>query len=177
MSIIPTWALILVAVLSLAVAIMPPKWLNPMISHLNRVFKSALAFKGESGSDDANDDQRAECVISGNGERTTERILKIEDLDELDQIFGDIMALPPDHRHKTEKVFAAYWLKRGKLESKRLDEAWGAVALAAVTHSKGNADNDHDPRFSHRVYRENLTDVQTRIFPETADAETPIGAS
>ena len=38
-SIIPTWVLILVAVSSFVVAIMPPKWLNPMIEHLNRVFK------------------------------------------------------------------------------------------------------------------------------------------
>ena len=129
----------------------------------------ALAFRGESGSDDANDKQRANCAISGNGERTTERILKIEDLDELDQIFGDFMALPPNNRYKTEKVFAVYWLKRGKLEGKRLGEAWSAVALAAVTHSEGNADNDHDPGFSDRVYREDLTDVKIHIFPESAN--------
>lgn len=155
MNIIPTWMLILGAVLGVVVAVAPSRYLDAGLTYLKRVAVMLLRFCDFFKS-----------TAFANGDRTIKRIVQTESLDDLEQIFGDFMSLT--HRYRTEKVFAAYWLKRGKLEGKRLDEAWSAMAKAGVAHSKGSADNDPDPEFWDRVIMEATLDLQTQIFPKAA---------
>lgn len=154
MSVVPTWALILVAVLSFAVAVAPTRYLDAGLTYLKRIAVMLLRFGDFFKS-----------TAFANGDRTIKRIVQSDSLHDLEEIFGDFMALT--HRYRTEKVFAAYWLKRGKLEGKRLDETWSAMAKAGVAHSKGSADSEPDPEFWDRVIMEATSDLQAQIFPES----------
>ena len=47
------------------------------------------------------------------------------------------------HRHREERVFAAYWFKKCKLEGLELWEAWSKTAQAALAHQRRTGDDKY----------------------------------
>ena len=102
-------------------------------------------------------DKRAIETHPGNGLGIANLILNAKTTDEAEMLFDNFM--PQPHKHREERVFAAYWVQTCKLRGVNEHDCWQEVSIAAVEHGRKTGDS----RFWDRTIPE-MAEICRRVY-------------